>query len=239
MPPQIPPATDVLVLVILAWGVGTAAGGALIRLGGQVQAGHFKVVWLVSAVMLGLGALAYPPAWAAAAACLLAFGSVYARRDAVVGLVAAAGSVAVLVTASLGAETGRVALAGFMLATAALVGSVTSAMLLGHWHLNQPRLGTGPLRALVWGTWGSLGVFVVASVTLLVAGMRAEAGTVVMGATTAAAFGVFSMVLTAMVTHLVKIRSIQSATGILYLEILLVFASAFTGTLAALSPALV
>jgi len=43
------------------------------------------------------------------------------------------------------------------------------------------------------------------------------------------------VILTAMVTHLVRTRSIMSATGVLYLEILMCLVAAFTGLLAALA----
>lgn len=119
----------------------------------------------------------------------------------------------------------------FVLPTAALLGSVTNTMLLGHWHLNQPRLGAKPILRLVWALWAGLAVYAAACVALVAGstGLRSFA------ATTAIAFTVFAAVLQAMVTHLVRTRSIMSATGILYLEVLLVFVAAFTGALAALA----
>jgi hypothetical protein len=59
------------------------------------------------------------------------------------------------------------------------------------------------------------------------------AGAAPLAAVTAIAFAAFCGVLTAMVHHLVRTRSIMSATGILYLEILLCLVAVFTGSLAA------
>jgi hypothetical protein len=219
---QIPPASHVLVVVLTAWLAGTAVLAVFVRALGPVGAGHFKVVWLVCT---GLGMLAgawYRPALLAAAASLAAFASIYVRADLVVGALAALGSVVLLA---------RVSALGVVLAGALLLGAVTNAMLLGHWHLNQPKLPTDPLRWLVRALWAGLAVFV-AVVGLMAYG---SSGARLTGGVTAVAFAVFTGVLTGMVTSLVKSRSIMSATGILYLEILLCFVAVFTGVLGALS----
>lgn len=228
MPPAIPPATDVLVLVLGAWTTGTIVLGALTRLGGEVDPGHFKVVWLVSAVLAGVWGFSAPAAWALAGWCVLTFASIYARRDTEAGLVAGAGAIAVLVVTA--------APVAFALTAALLLGAVTNAMLLGHWHLNQPKLGTGPLRRLVWALWAGIAVFTAASVLLVAGALSSRTDAAVLGGVTAVAFTLFTGVLTAMVTHLVRRRSIMSATGILYLAILLCFVSVFTGSLGALAP---
>ncbi|MEX0874307.1 MAG: hypothetical protein WD646_13305 [Actinomycetota bacterium] len=196
-----------------------------------MQSGHFKVTWLVGAGLSAAAGFGYRPAWAITALSLAAFGAVYLegkdrRRfgiDLVVGMAAAGVGVFALATGS------DLELEAF--AAAALLGSVTNAMLLGHWHLNQPRLGTKPIARLVWLLWVAIAVFIAAS-ALLLAGAT---GVGLLGAWTSIAFAVFTGVLTAMVHHLVRTRSIMSATGILYLAILLCFVAAFTGSLSALA----
>lgn len=218
---DIPAATDVLTLVFLAWTAGTIVFTVWSRLWGAIQPGHFKVMWLVAAGTSTAAGFGYHPAWLVAAASLLTFFAVFRGRDRELGFVCAAGSIA-----ALGAEAPI-----FGLAVAGLLGAVTNAMLLGHWHLNQPRLGTEPIKRLVYALWASIALFAAACVALLVTGE----GVSLLGAGTALAFAVFAGVLTAMVTHLVRTRSIMSATGILYLEILLCFVAAFTGSLGALA----
>jgi hypothetical protein len=213
----------VITLVFLAWTAGTAAFGALTRTWGEVQAGHFKVVWLVVAG-LGLAAgFGYRPAWAIAALALLTFASIYRDLDRWAGAITAVGSLVVL---GFGGPP-------FGFAVAILLGAVSNAMLLGHWHLNQPKLGTRPIARLVWALWGALGVFIAAGALLITLGP--PDGLQMLGGVTAIAFTAFSGILTAMVQHLVGTRSIMSATGILYLEILMLLVGGFTGSLAALA----
>lgn len=191
MPLDVPPPTEVLTLVFGAWALGTIAFALWSRTWGEIQSGHFKVMWLVSA-----------------------------------GLAAAAGWGIVAGALDPTAEDGA-----FALAAAALLGAVTNAMLLGHWHLNQPRLGTRPILRLVYALWAALALYAAATAALIATGD----GVTVFAAVTALAFTVFAGVLTAMVHQLVRTRSIMSATGILYLELLLAFVAAFTGSLGALA----
>lgn len=220
--PDVPPPTDVLTLVFLSWMAGTAAFGAWTRLWGEVQAGHFKVVWLVvSAIALAAG-FGYTPAWGVAGLSLLTFLAIYRGRDRETGVVTALVALAAL---GFGGPP-------FGFAQAALLGSVTNAMLLGHWHLNQPRLGTKPIARLVFALWASIVAYAAWAVYLLIDGSAGIRGLALI---TGIVFAAFAAVLTAMVHHLVRTRSIMSATGILYLEILLAFVSVFTGSLAALA----
>jgi hypothetical protein len=220
--PDVPPPTDVLTMVFLAWVTGTAVFGAVTRLWGEVQDGHFKVVWLSSAAIGLASGFGYRPAWIVSALALGTFAAIYRGHDKIVG---SATAIAAIVVLALGAPL-------YAFAEAALLGAVTNAMLLGHWHLNQPKLGTRPIARLVYALWAAIGVFVGSSVWLLVA--RSGAGVRGLAMVTGIVFGVFAAVLTAMVQHLVRTRSIMSATGILYLEILLCFVAVFTGSLAAL-----
>lgn len=230
---MIPPATDALEFLFVAWATGVIGGGAVTRLWEGVQPGHFKVVWIVSAILSLLAGLFNPAAFGLAVACVLTLASVYLKFDKLAGIVTATGSVILLayVTSELGGLD--LAGAGFALVSGLLLGSVTNAMLIGHWHLNQPRLSTLALQRLTWGLWSGIALFLVAAGTLVVA--ASPSGVAVAAAATSAAFTAFSGVLTAMVTKLVKTKSIMSATGILYLEVLLCLAAVFTGSLAALS----
>lgn len=201
---------------------GTAAFGAWTRLWAEVQAGHFKVVWLVVAGIALAAGFGYAPAWGVAALSLLTFFAIYRERDRETGVVTA---LVALVALAFGGPP-------FGFAQAALLGSVTNAMLLGHWHLNQPKLGTKPIARLVFALWAGIAMYAGWAVYLVVDGSTGIRGLALI---TGIVFAVFTAVLTAMVHHLVRTRSIMSATGILYLEILLAFVSVFTGSLAALA----
>jgi hypothetical protein len=201
---------------------GTAVLGAITRLWGEIQPGHFKVVWLTAAAIGIAAGFGYRPAWVVAALAALTYVSIYRGLDRLAGIVTA---VAAAVVLGLGAQP-------YAFAEAALIGAVTNAMLLGHWHLNQPKLGTKPIARLVLALWAAIAVFVASSVWLLI--VRTGAGVRGLAMVTGIVFAVFMAVLTAMVQHLVRTRSIMSATGILYLEILLAFVAVFTGSLAAL-----
>jgi hypothetical protein len=224
---DVPAPTDVLTLVFLAWTVGTLVGGVVTRMWGEVQPGHFKVVWLVCTALGVAAGFGYRPAWLLAVLSLLSFLGIYRGIDRVLGIIAAAVAVIVL---TMGAD-----LSLHAFAAAALLGAATNAMLLGHWHLNQPRLGTKPIARLVRGLWAALVLYVAATGVLMAVALRDAGGVRMLGAGTALAFTVFAAVLTALVHHLVRTRSIMSATGILYLEILLCFVAVFTGSLAALA----
>lgn len=211
-----------ITLVLCAWAAGTAALGALTRTWGEVDRGHFKVVWLVVAGLAMAAGFGYRPYFAVAAGALLTFAAIYRGLDTWAGGAVAVGSLVVLGFAG----------PPFAFAIAAILGAVTNAMLLGHWHLNQPKLGTSAIRRLVWVLWASLVAFIAAAVVLLAGGSD---GIRMLGGVTAIAFCAFCGILTAMVQHLVRTRSIMSATGILYLEILMLLVSGFTGSLAALA----
>jgi hypothetical protein len=222
VPLDVPAPTHVLTLVFVAWATGTIFFGAVSQQWSEIGPGHFKVVWLVSIGLAAAAGFGYHPAWIVAGLSLVTFGAIYRKLDRPLAVVTAVVAVVLVIVGE----------PIYTLALAALLGAVTNAMLLGHWHLNQPRLGTKPIARLVYLLWGSLVVTVAATALLL--GVARGVG--VLGAVTAIAFTSFAAVLTGMVHHLVRTRSIMSATGILYLEILLCFVAAFTGSLAALAP---
>lgn len=226
---DVPAPTDVLTLVFLSWSVGTIVGAAVTRLWSEVHAGHFKVVWLVGAGLSLATGFGYRPAWTLFVLSSLCFAAIYRDFDRVLGLLAAAAAVLFL---AFGSD-----LKPYAFAAAALMGTVTNAMLLGHWHLNQPRLGTKPIARLLVALWAGLGVYVCATALLTAVALSDGGGVRLLAGMTALAFTLFAVVLTAMVHHLVRTRSIMSATGILYLEILLCFVAVFTGSVAALTPA--
>ncbi len=223
MPADIPPPTQVLTHVFLAWAAGTIVLGAVSRFFGEIQAGHFKVIWLVSAGLAFAAGFGYHPAFGLAGLSLVTYVAIYGEADKIAGAVTAAAAVGALVAGTdHSVETAAVAL---------LMGSVSNAMLLGHWHLNQPRLGTKPIARLVWVVWAGIIAYLAVTATM-VAHPKGVQG---LAAVTGLAFAAFCLILTGMVHHLVRTRSIMSATGILYLEILMCLVAAFTGTLAALA----
>ena len=226
---DVPAATTVLTLVFLAWSAGTVVGTAATRMGSEVGAGHFKVMWLVGAGLSLAAGFGYRPAWVLSALALASFGALYRDADRVLGLGTGAAAVVQL---AFGSD-----LRPYAFAAAALMGAVTNAMLLGHWHLNQPRLGTRPISRLIVALWAGLALYVGAAALLTALALSGGSGVRLIAGMTALAFTLFAVVLTAMVHHLVRTRSIMSATGILYLEILLCFVAVFTGSVAALTPA--
>ncbi len=223
---DVPPPTDVLTLVFLTWAVGTIVGAAASRLWSEVGAGHFKVVWLLGTGLAFAAGFGYRLAFLLALACAASFGAIYRDADRVLGLCAAGLAIVLL---AVGTD-----LSPHAFAAAALMGAVTNAMLLGHWHLNQPKLGTKPIARLVVALWAGVGVYVAAA-AMMTALTLSNGGVRLLAAITALAFALFAAVLTAPVHHLVRTRSIMSATGILYLEILLCFVAVFTGSVASLT----
>jgi hypothetical protein len=115
------------------------------------------------------------------------------------------------------------------LAASLLLGSVSVALLLGHWYLVLPGLALKHLRRMTWCLWICLGLRALSGVLLL--GSAEPAGSLA-GMTTAwgvaaGAAGFFFWqrvgigllapgILTALVDRTVRIGSTQSATGLLY-----------------------
>jgi hypothetical protein len=223
MPGDIPPPTQVLTHVLLAWTAGTVVLAAASRFWSEIQAGHFKVMWLVAAGLGFASGFGYHPAFGVAGLSLVTYVAVYGEADKIAGAFTAAAALL-----ALGAGTD---LSAESFAVALLLGAVTNAMLLGHWHLNQPRLGTKPIARLVWVVWAGIAAYLAVTATI----MSHPKGVQGLGAVTGLAFAAFCLILTGMVQHLVRTRSIMSATGILYLEILMCLVAAFTGTLAVLA----
>jgi hypothetical protein len=114
----------------------------------------------------------------------------------------------------------------FFFSSAFLMGIITFSMVLGHWYLLTPKLSERPLLLAIYIVWGTL-LFKIClsfltfspdfyqgnggSFNLLILLMRVLWGYVIIG------------VLSYFAYRLIKMRSIQSATGILYVMTFFVF----------------
>jgi hypothetical protein len=247
----------VVALVMLEWATGLLGAAAWTQSWKVVTRGHFKIVaWtaIALAVMtlianrsavaeldgVGLqGAMVIALVVAAGLYLLVQ----YSRTDVpgvVVGAAAAvAGVVALGLTADLIEGWGPVPAALHLVSGAALLGAVTNGMLLGHWYLNQPGLKPWALARLT-----QLALVSVAASGLL--GLI-SVGTLTEASTEGAVLGipgfgqsfevwffitwVVLLVFTGAVVwgarRCVKIRSIQSATGLYYVALLTAGVSEF------------
>lgn len=239
-----------LALVLIEWTAGWAAIAGWTQSWKVVKRGHFRITgWIVVvlgllAVVVNRDAIAsvddaglQPAAVIAMAAVAGAFAAAqYVRSEevgAVAGAVAGAAGLAALALSAPYIEGWADVVAGAgLVAGALLLGAVTNGMMLGHWYLNQPGLKTWALGRLT-----DLSVVAVALSAL--AGLAAYPQ--LTGASTEGAvlgipgFGesfsfVFFVVWLSMLgltgavawgaRRCVKIRSIQSATGLFYVAIL-------------------
>ena len=128
--------------------------------------------------------------------------------------------------------------ASFVLSTIA-IGGVTTAMLLGHWYLVVPNLSTRPLFILLGVVAGSFLLQVVlAAVSLLVlAGSSgvASRNDVITGGYSivfwmhVAAGIALPLLITALAFQSTRLRSLMSATGLLYVAVVLTLVGQVTG----------
>ena len=247
-------AEAVLALVLIEWAGGLLGAAGWSQSWSVVRRGHFKIVaW--TAVAFAVGAYFSfaaatsdesftGPALIALIVCSgLYLAAQYVRSDvvgAVVGLLGAAvACVALVGGATLLSEWAAWSAALGLIAGLVLLGGVTNGMLLGHWYLNQPGLKPWALGRLTDATLA--GIVVAVALGLVSAGKLANASTegAVLGLP---GFGEsFSMVfflawlaiagLTAAVVWMarrcVKIKSIQSATGLFYVALLTAGVSEF------------
>ncbi len=246
-------AEAVLALVLIEWTGGLLAAAGWSQSWSVVRRGHFKIVaW--TAIVFSIGALfsfAGTGAWhftsyaigAAGVCSVLYLAAQYVRTEMVaviVGLLGAACAVVALIGAATLLEGWAAWLAAVaLIAGMVLLGGVTNGMLLGHWYLNQPGLQPWALGRLTDATLVGIGVTVVLG--LVSAGRLASATTegAVLGLP---GFGEsFALVffiawlaiagLTAAVVWMarrcVKIKSIQSATGLFYVALLTAAVSEF------------
>jgi hypothetical protein len=239
-------ASAVVALFLLEWSAGWIAAAAWTQSWLVVSRGHFRITAYCTLALAILAVLAFRSApatdaqqnvviaFAIAAALYLAVQ--YSRTDWP-GVVLGA-AVAVLGAAALAASAGEVPgwpqwLGSMQLVAGMLVmGAVTNGMMLGHWYLNQPGLKPWALARLT-----ALGVVVTALAALAAV---AGAGRLTSSATEGAVLGIpgfgssfgvaffgigmalllFTGAVVWMARRCVKIRSIQSATGLYYVALL-------------------
>ena len=241
----------VAAIISLMWSVGTVAGGAWVQSWDVVKRGHFRIVaWSavglaalalpsalaategiqggsVQRVFVGLFSIA-------AVVYLLAQYRAEAGPAAIVGFGATAVGIMVLaVTAALMDNWSPLVSIPALVSGAALLGAVTNGMLLGHWYLNQPGLQPWALARI---TTAGLAVTVLTAAIGL-----AGARDLIEAPTAGAALGLpgfgegfgpaFFFIWLALVgftgavlygvKRCIAIRSIQSATGLYYVAILM------------------
>lgn len=243
----------VVALVLLEWTMGLAAGSAWTQSWAVVRRGHFRIVAWTVFILAVLGALAARTLDASATegtiVIVLVIGaglhvaSQYARWETaavVAGYGVAVAGAACLIVAGASIEGWQQLPAALALIVGALlVGAVTNGMLLGHWYLNQPGLKPWALGRLTDAA-------LVASAISLVAG-AIGAGSLTNASTEGAVLGLpgfgdsFALVFFGIWASLVvftgavvwaarrciKIRSIQSATGLYYVALLTAGVSEF------------
>lgn len=243
----------VVALVMLEWSVGWLGAAAWIQSWRVVKRGHFRILGWGGVALALAAAAAYrsaAPAGAAAdlaavvLACALLYAAAqYVRSDAAGAVAGAAGAAAgvaalALTPAALGGWP-AVAAAANLISGAALLGAVTNGMLLGHWYLNQPGLAPWALARLT-------GLALAAAAATGAAGL-ASARRLASADTEGAVLGlpgfgesfgpvfyvvwlgtlVFTGVVAWMARRCVKLRSIQSATGLYYVALLTAGVSEF------------
>jgi hypothetical protein len=245
----------VAALVLLECTVGAVAAAAWTQSWAIVRRGHFRIVaWsalLAAALATAAGATSFPPGAGSARALLFATAAAavaylvvqYARTDVPGAVTGSAGGLvgsgALVAAAALVAGWPQWLAALELLAGAALVGAVLNAMLLGHWYLNQPGL-----RPWALGRLSTLSL--AASVAAALVGL-AGAGRLARASTEGAVLGLpgfgrsfggvffaawlalvgFTAIVVWMARRCVRMRSIQSATGLFYVALLTAATSEF------------
>ena len=245
----------VVAFLLLEWAAGLVATAAWTQSWSVIRRGHFRIIAWISVALAALAFLADRSVVqtarhgtgqvvvAFAVSVLVYLVVQYSRTDVlgtVVGYVSGAVGAAALVTgAALVLGWPQYLAALELLAGAALLGSVTNGMLLGHWYLNQPGLKPWALARL---TDLSLAATAAAAIAGVAATARltsaSTAGALLgldgFGASFALGFYLVWLALLAttaavvwMARRCVKIRSIQSATGLYYVALLTAGVSEF------------
>jgi hypothetical protein len=107
-----------------------------------------------------------------------------------------------------------------------LLGAVTTAMLLGHWYLNTPTMELAPLRRLLGLLAGAIAIRAMVAAMGIVVVVRhnsLSSSDVTFLALRWLSAIVAPLILTKMTWETLKIPNTQSATGILYAGVILVF----------------
>lgn len=214
-----------------------------------INRGHYRAATWALFPLIILIAFALPNGtvvWGLAAGVLSAafLAAVYLERplgERTIGaLASAAGAAAMIASVGSVCSSNCEILAVHALAGALALGTVTHAMVLGHWYLNQPRLPIEPLR-------GAARIMLVAAAISVLIGVAMRSALV--ERTVAGGMLAFSgsgywlgwlllmsgvLVLGGMVYSTVKRRSTQSATGLLYVAIMPAVVAQFVFNLLAL-----
>ena len=247
-------AEAVLALVLVEWTGGLLGAAGWSQSWSVVRRGHFKIVaWTAIAFAVGAyfsfeATSAQDTFTSAALVALIVVSTLYlaaqyVRSDIVGAVIGIAGAV-VACAALVGAATLLSGWAAWsaalgLIAGLVLLGGVTNGMLLGHWYLNQPGLKPWALGRLTDATLAGIVVAVLLGLASTSKLANASTEGAVMGLP---GFGEsFSLVfflawlavagLTAAVVwaarRCVKIKSIQSATGLFYVALLTAGVSEF------------
>lgn len=210
-------------LVLAMWTAGMAGGAAIVSHWAIVGPGYG---WLASAVVVLVGgatALAGDSQVGLVATLAALAAGVAARRHRVAALLFGAAGVGFLAVAF---EDGGVLVA---ITGAALLGGMTSEMLLGHWFLVDPQLPRWALQRLDLGA----GVGLIAEVALLAAlGAFGGEDGVMIGAV--AALTVMTALLVTAVWFSLRepgYSGVMAATGLSYLGVLTAFGVVVVGRL--------
>ena len=241
-------------LVLLEWSAGWIAAAAWTQSWSVVRRGHFRIIGWSVIVMCALVIALYRSIDVSLGATMTALGVFggavvvyllvqYSRTDVpavVVGCIATIAGGTALATSAAEIDGWSQPLAAIeLLAGAALLGAVTNGMLLGHWYLNQPGLKPWALARLTT-------LALVATAASGVAGLAA-AQKLSTASTEGAVLGLpsfgesfggvffgvwlallaFTGAVVWMARRCVRIRSIQSATGLYYVALLTAGVSEF------------
>ncbi|MFN2484407.1 MAG: hypothetical protein ABR509_05650 [Candidatus Limnocylindria bacterium] len=227
---------------------GTLAVVALTELlGGTTRGYRLFMSWFVlaTAVVLVVSGFAVPEGSARSSVLglALAFGIcclaylvcvLFGIPRAPLGLAAAAGGVTAAAAVGLSAVQAVPAalFVAQVVAGGLALGSVSAAMLLGHWYLVTPRLSPSPLRRMVWLLLGALaaqaGLF---GLALLVS--PGDAVGVPLGWLTwlrLVAGTLLPLLIGALALLATRAASLQASTGLLYVALALVAAGSIAGT---------
>ena len=229
----------VLSLFLAHLGIGIAF--TLILVSREAGVKFFRFNAGLAAILIAIAlAFRFDPSLAAAEAALLIYwatiGRIFTRmRTAILGAAVGAGAIAIVlqalvVSASWTLPTRALTVASF-LSSAALLGGACTAMVLGHWYLILPSMQVSHLQAIVKLHIASMVVrvvVVVAAVFVAIATWRPGLGPSFRYYITSVGgiffwqrvlFGLAGPALLSYLTwETAKIRSTQSATGILYVD---------------------
>ncbi len=119
------------------------------------------------------------------------------------------------------------------LASAAVLGATLTGMLLGHWYLTTPTMSIGPLS---WFTWAlaiaAIGRLIMTSISLSRFGFASQDLVHLLWLIVRIVGGIIVPLAAAVVVaRILKYRNTQSATGVLFAALILVFMGEMTAAL--------